>query len=53
MIRAEWDNLMDPNDDGPYPGDPDEAQVRIRQAHGAEWSRWELTQHEIEISVER
>jgi hypothetical protein len=36
-------------DDGPYPGDPDEAQERIRQAHDAEWSRWELTCHEIEI----
>jgi len=24
VIRAEWDNLMDA-DDGPYPGDPDEA----------------------------
>ena len=48
MIRAEWDNLMDA-DDGPYPGDPDAAQDRIRQAHGAEWSRWELTCHEIEI----
>jgi hypothetical protein len=48
VIRAEWENLMDA-DDGPYPGDPDEAQDRIRQAHGAEWSRWELTQHEIEI----
>jgi hypothetical protein len=47
-IRAEWEHLMDP-DDGPYPGDPDEAQERIRQVHGAEWSRWELTQHEIEI----
>jgi hypothetical protein len=33
MIRAEWENLMDA-DDGPYPGDPDEAQDRIRQAHG-------------------
>jgi hypothetical protein len=53
MIRAEWDNLMDPNDDGPYPGDPDEAQERIRRAHGAEWSRWELTRHEIEISAAR
>jgi hypothetical protein len=52
VIRAEWDNLMDA-DDGPYPGDPDAAQDRIRQAHGAEWSRRELTQHEIEISVER
>jgi hypothetical protein len=49
VIRAEWDSMMDPNDDGPYPGDPDEAQDRIRQAHGAEGSRWELTQHEIEI----
>jgi hypothetical protein len=28
-------------EDGPYPGDPDEAQARIRQAHGAEWSRWD------------
>ena len=44
VIRAEWDSMMDPNDDGPYPGDPDAAQDRIRQAHGAEWSRWELTQ---------
>ena len=52
-IRAEWDSTMDPNDDGPYPGDPDEAQNRIRQAHGAEWSRWELTQHEIEIPAAR
>jgi hypothetical protein len=52
MIRAEWDSLMDA-DDGPYPGDPDEAQHRIRQAHGAEWSRWELTQHEIEIPAAR
>jgi hypothetical protein len=52
MIGAEWDNLMDA-DDGPYPGDPDEAQDRIRQAHGAEWSRWELTCHEIEIPAAR
>jgi hypothetical protein len=52
MIRAELDNLMDA-DDGPYSGDPDEAQDRIRQAHGAEWSRWELTYHDVEISVER
>jgi hypothetical protein len=50
VIRAEWDNLMDAYD-GPYPGAPDEAQDRIRQAHGAEWSRWELTCHEIEIST--
>ena len=49
VIRAEWDSIMDPNDDGPYPGDPDEAQDRIRQAHGAEWSRWELTCHDIEL----
>jgi hypothetical protein len=53
VIRAEWDSIMDPNDDGPYPGDPDAAQDRIRQAHGAEWSRWELTQHEIEIPAAR
>ena len=52
VIRAEWDNLMDA-DDGPYPGDPDEAQDRIRQAIGAEWSRWELTCHEIEIPAAR
>jgi hypothetical protein len=51
VIRAEWDSIMDPNDDGPYPGDPDAAQDRIRQAHGAEWSRWELTCHDIEIST--
>jgi hypothetical protein len=50
VIRAEWDNLMDA-DDGPYPGDPDEAQERIRHAHGAEWSRWELTRHDIELSA--
>jgi hypothetical protein len=37
------------SEDDPYPGDPDEAQDRIRQAHGGEWSRWELTQHEIKI----
>jgi hypothetical protein len=48
-IRAEWDSLMEPTNDGPYPGDPDDAQDRIRQAHGAEWGRWELTCHEIEI----
>jgi hypothetical protein len=48
-LRAEWDNCMDRSDDGPYPGDPGDAQDRIRQAHGAEWSRWELTSHEIEI----
>jgi hypothetical protein len=49
MIRAEWATLMDPDDDGPYPGDPDEAQDRIRRSIGAQWSRWELSQHEIEI----
>jgi hypothetical protein len=48
-MRWEWDSMMDPDTDGPYPGDPDEAQDRIRHAHGAEWSRWELTRHEIEI----
>jgi hypothetical protein len=37
MIRAEWDSCMDRSDDGPYPSDPDDAQDRIRQAHGAEW----------------
>ena len=42
-----------PRHDGLYPGDPDEAQDRIRQAHGAEWSRWELTCHEIEIPAAR
>ena len=49
VMRWEWDSMMDLDTDGPYPGDPDEAQERIRRAHGAEWSRWELTQHEIEI----
>ena len=53
VIRAEWDSLMDPNDDGLHPGDPDAAQHRIRKAHGAEWSRWELTCHEIEIPAAR
>jgi hypothetical protein len=53
VIRAEWDGMMDPNDDAPYPGDPDEDQNRIRQAHGGEWSRWELTCHDLEISDER
>src|ERR1700730_4441799 len=53
VIRAEWDSMMDPNGDGLYPGDPDAAQDRIRHAHGAEWSRWELTQHEIEIPAAR
>jgi hypothetical protein len=48
-IRAEWDSLMDRSDDGPYPGNPDDAQDRIRQAHGAEWSRWELTCRDVEI----
>jgi hypothetical protein len=50
-LRTEWDSCMDRNDDGSYPGDPDDAQDRIRQAHGAEWSRWELTSHEIEIET--
>ena len=50
VMRAEWDNLMDA-EDGLYPGDRDEAQERIRRAHGAEWSRWELTRHEIEITA--
>ena len=51
MIRAEWASLMDPDHDGLYPGNPDEAQDRIRQAIGStEWSRWELTCHEIELS---
>jgi hypothetical protein len=53
MIRAESDNLMDTDSDGVYPGDPDEAQDRIRQAIGAEWSRWELTCHDIEIPAAR
>jgi hypothetical protein len=48
---AEWDSLMDRTDNGPYPGDPDDAQDRIRQTHGAEWSRWELTCHDVEISA--
>ena len=50
-IRAEWENCMDRTADGPCPGDADEAQDRIRQALGTEWSRWELTCHEIEISA--
>ena len=50
VMRREWDNLMDA-DDGPYPGDPDAAQDRIRQAHGAEWSRWELTRHDVESAT--
>ena len=52
-IRAEWDSLMDADSDGGYPGDPDEAQDRIRKAIGAEWGRWELTCHNIEISAAR
>src|ERR1700738_2369777 len=50
VICAEWDNLM-VAEDGPDPGDPVEAKERIRQAHGAEWSRWELTCHDVEISA--
>jgi hypothetical protein len=50
MIRAEWASLMDPDHDGLK--NPDEAQDRIRQAIGAEWSRWELTCHEIELSAD-
>jgi hypothetical protein len=49
VMRREWDNMIDLDDDCPYPGDPDEAQHRIRNAVGAEWSRWELTCHEIEL----
>jgi hypothetical protein len=49
-LRAEWDSCMDWSDD-PYPGDPDEAQDRMRQAHGAEWGRWELTCHAVEIET--
>ena len=52
MMRAEWNNLMDSDSDGPYPGDPDQAQEQIRITNGAEWSRWELTCHEIEIAME-
>jgi hypothetical protein len=48
-LRAEWDSCMDRTDDGLYPGNPDEAQDRMRQAHGAEWGRWELTCHDIKI----
>jgi hypothetical protein len=51
IMRAEWDSCMDQSDDGPYPGDACEAQNRMRQALGAEWSRWELTSHEIEITA--
>jgi hypothetical protein len=51
--EAEWDNVMDADSDGGYPGHPDEAQDRIRKAIGAEWSRWELTQHEVEIPAAR
>jgi hypothetical protein len=40
---------MDRTDDGPYSGNPDEAQDRMRQSLGAEWSRWELTSHDVEI----
>jgi hypothetical protein len=53
VMRWEWDSMMDRDTDGPYPGDPDEAQERIRRAHRAEWSRWELTRHDIEISATR
>jgi hypothetical protein len=49
-IRAEWDNRMDQDEADPYPGNSDEAQDRLRQLHGAEWGRRELTCHEIEIS---
>jgi hypothetical protein len=28
---------------------PMKPKTGFRQAHGGEWSRWELTQHEIEI----
>jgi hypothetical protein len=49
MIRAEWESSMDADNNGAYPGDPDEAQDLIRNAIGAEWSRWELTQHVIKI----
>jgi hypothetical protein len=48
-LRAECESCMDRSDDGPYPGDPDDAQDRMRQTHGAEWGRWELTSHDIEI----
>jgi hypothetical protein len=51
VMRWEWDSAMDSDHDGPYPGSPDEAQDRIRNAIGAEWSRWELTCHEIELST--
>jgi hypothetical protein len=39
VMRAEWDNLMDPDTDGPYPGDPDQAQDRIRASTVPIWSR--------------
>src|ERR1700738_1418513 len=36
VMRWEWDSMMDPDTDGPYPDEPDEAQDRIRRAHGAD-----------------
>jgi hypothetical protein len=51
VMRWEWDSMMDHDIDGPYPGDPYDAQEQIRRAHGAEWSRWELRRHDIEISA--
>lgn len=34
----------------PFPDDPDEAHERIAELQDAEWGRWELTSHEIEIA---
>jgi hypothetical protein len=52
-LRAEWDSLMDRHEAGPYPSNPEEAQDRLRQVHGAEWGRWELTCHDVEIPAAR
>jgi hypothetical protein len=48
-IRAEWDNQTDQDEAGLYPGNPDEAQDRLREVYGADWGRWQLTCHDIEI----
>ena len=49
-IRAEWDNVIGRDFEEPYPGDPDDAQRRLRLLAGGEWGSWELSCHDLEIN---
>lgn len=51
-MRAEWANVAEHAALGPYPGNPDQAQARLRHIFGADWGRWDVSCHEIKISNE-